>query len=118
MPFIEAREPRVYIPNKSQHDYQDAKAFGRLVFLTTGDLPKLKIGQLFREMEPILADAIPEDYLMIAGPTTANVVATAILASRFEKLNYLIFDGLLGRYAPRTVILQRTRDARTTREAS
>lgn len=119
MPFQAVRQPRVYIPNKSNHDYRDAKEFGELVILTTGDLNKLKIAQLYREMEPILDEAHPDDYLMIAGPTTANVVAASIIASKFGRINYLIFDGYMGHYVARRVVLQGVRqDARATRESA
>jgi hypothetical protein len=47
-----------------------------------------------------------EDLLLVAGPTTLNCIASALLAHRFGKVNFLIYDQKTDKYTQRTVVLE------------
>lgn len=105
MPFRETRSPRVYVPVKSTHNFDDAKQYGQLTYLTQGTLNKLALVELYRVIAAALAGAEPDDYLMLAGPTTVNVVAASILSHRFGRINYLVFDGYTQKYVSRPIVI-------------
>jgi len=84
-------KPNIYIPNSGCHDFSAAKHFGKLITLSKGALNLYSIGGLYRLMEPILLNSTKEDYILICGPTVANVVATTIFTHLHGKLNLLIY---------------------------
>jgi hypothetical protein len=108
MPFHELRPPKVFIPNQSFHDYSDAKRFGELVFLTEGTQNRFKINDSYRRVSHAMRDAAPGDYLLISGPATINAIAASILAHRFGRINFLVFDGMMARYVSRPIVLATT----------
>ena len=105
MPFHEMRSPKVFIPNKSYHDFSDASRFGELVYLTEGTQNRFKINDLYRRIGKIMEDAGPGDYLLVSGPSTVNAIAASILAFKFGRVNYLVYDGNQARYISRPIIL-------------
>ncbi len=97
---------RVYIPNHGCHDFNAAKQFGELVYLTRGRLKLSSVGIIYREMYEVLKNSSPNDHLLICGPIIANVVATEILVSLHGKVNTLIYLGdnnAQGMYLSRTI---------------
>src|SRR5215510_11591198 len=81
--YKELRAPRVYVPNKSFHDFEAATRFGEFVYLTQGRLPpKFNMNDVARRCQEVLQDAREFDYLLISGPHSVCSVATAILAYR------------------------------------
>ncbi len=117
MPFKATRSPLVFIPHRANHDYTDAKSFGELVFLTEGEQNRFKLNQLYTELGKKMLNARPDDYLMITGPTTVNIVASTLLVNRFGRVNFLIFDGFLGRYVSRPIDLRGIQDDRDATKA-
>jgi hypothetical protein len=107
MPFKPMRSPRVYVPSKSAHNFDDAKQFGELVYLTEGVLNRIQINNVYRIVAAALAGADRNDYLLITGPTTVNAVAASILGYRFGQVNYLIFDGYAGRYVSKPIYIDK-----------
>jgi len=94
--------PLVYVVNKGPHDYSPAKEFGELIYLTQGTLSKYDVGQMYRECQPVLADSVPEDYILITSLTTLCTVACGIFAHLHGRLNLLIYKG--NKYVVRTVV--------------
>lgn len=92
---------RVYIPNKALHDYSGAWDFGELVFCTQGELHRLDVLTMQAEIERSMADAEPDDYILISSLTSLCSIACAAFASRFGCLNLLIFDN--GKYHARSL---------------
>ena len=95
------RAPVVYIPNKGSHDFSDAERFGPLVFLTHGSVKKYQTNTMYRQLVEGMADAIPEDYLLISSLAILNSLCSAILGRRFGRVNYLLYCN--GTYLERTV---------------
>ena len=96
--------PNVYIVNKSCHDFSPAERFGHLVFMTEGTINRYAVSLIFRKFKRYMADAGPDDYILITGMSTMLVVACAIFAARFKRLNLLLYKS--GRYLERTIILE------------
>ena len=97
---------KVYVPNKTSHDYSEAWDFGNLVFCTQGDLHRLDVRTMQVEIERAFDDteATEEDFILVSSLTQLCGVACAIFARRFGCLNLLIIDG--GRYHARTINLK------------
>ena len=97
---------RVYVPNKSHHDFSGAVSYGELVFLTEGRIPnRYQLNDLASGCSKRMEDAIGDDLLLIAGPTTLNCIAAAILGHKFGRVNFLIYDQVADKYTQRTVML-------------
>ena len=105
MPFHEIRHPKVFVPNKSFHDFSDANRFGELVYLTEGTQDRFKINDLYRRIAGKLEKAGPGDYLLISGPSTVNAITASILAYKFGRINFLVYDGAMARYISRPIVL-------------
>lgn len=97
---------KVFIVNNGGHDYSDATRFGEIVFCTDEVIRKDDVAQMYRLLNASLADAEPQDYLLVSSLTTLCVVASGILAERFGELHLLIFDK--GQYICRDLILDPT----------
>ena len=84
--------PKVYIVNKSIHDYSDAERFGELEFLSTGNLKRFSTSRAYRKFWPILSKSSAKDYLLISGMPMLCIVASFILALKHKRLNLLLFN--------------------------
>lgn len=91
MPNNKNPDLKVYLPNKGPHDYSAASKFGTLITLTTGSLQLTQVGYLYRACYPILAKSSPDDYILLCGPTLANIIACSIFATLHGKINLLIY---------------------------
>lgn len=106
MSFKSLKLPKVYIPNKSFHDFSGATKYGELVFITEGRLPnRHQANDIARLCSQAMMDAEAYDFLLLSGPTTVNAIASAILGHKFGRLNYLLFDANTGTYKSRTLVL-------------
>lgn len=97
------RRRRVYIPNKSHHDFSGAERFGELVFLTEGIVRRLNVNQLYRECYEKMKDAHAEDYILVSSLSVLNLIVGSIMAHKFGRVNMLLFHH--GDYVPREIIL-------------
>jgi hypothetical protein len=85
---------RVFIPNRSRHDFSNAERFGELSFLTSGLINRLETSQMCRVLEKGLEKSSPEDLLLPSSLTIMSVLAGVILAMKHGRLNLLVFcDG-------------------------
>lgn len=83
--------PKVYIPNKSVHDFSAAEEYGELVFLSEGTVKKYSTNIIYREFWQTLKNSQKEDYLLVTGLTSLNIVASYILTLLHGRLNLLLF---------------------------
>jgi len=83
--------PNVYVPNKSIHDFSAAEEFGNLVFLSEGNVKKYATNLIYRQFNKILRKSEPDDYLLVTGLTTLNLVACHILTKLHGRVNLLLF---------------------------
>jgi hypothetical protein len=95
---------RVYVLNDGGHDYSDAERFGSIVFCTRGSLARWDISQMFRELKIAMLDASPDDFILVSSLASLVGVASAVMASRFGEVHYLIFKD--GQYVQRDLMLE------------
>lgn len=93
----------VFIANRSYHDYTPATSFGKLVFLSQGQVNKMEIGAIYREFEQGLKDSHEHDLFMPTALPILCGIGTAIMVAKHGKVNYLIFQH--GRYFEKTIDL-------------
>lgn len=96
---------KVYVPNKSHHDFKKAERFGQLVYLTDGVVNRFAVNQLYRECGAAMKDATAEDYILVSSLSILNAVAASIMAHRFGCVNFLVFDTTKRTYEPREILL-------------
>lgn len=94
---------KVFIVNRSCHNFAPAKRFGTLVFLTTGLINRYAVSEIYREFEKALADSNPNDYILVSGMNTMIAVICGLFAAKHQRLNLLLYKN--GRYLERTVML-------------
>lgn len=92
MAYRKLRTPKVYIPNKSYHNYTKAEKFGELVFLTEGKVNKTKPNDIARDIAEAMKDAQASDFIMITSLSVICGLACGMFAHRFGKLNLLLHD--------------------------
>jgi len=84
--------PKVYIVNRSVHDYSSAERYGEIEYLSTGNLQRFSTSKAYRKFWPILSKSAPNDYLMLSGMPMLSIVAAFILVMKHKRLNLLIFN--------------------------
>jgi len=89
--LLQEPRPKVYVVNKSTHDYSAADCFGDIVFLSKNNLQKFSTSQAYRIFWPILEKSSPEDYLLVSGMPMHCLVASFILTNKHGRLNLLLF---------------------------
>ena len=108
---------RVYVVNKSVHDFSAAVEFGELIYLSEGSINRFNTSQIYRKFYPILKDSNKTDYILITGLTVMNLVAAFIFAIKHRRLNLLLFKSYRGEkeYLER-ILIGDDCDCRTDRE--
>lgn len=95
------RTPLVFITNLGAHDYEPAKKYGELRFLTRGKIRRYSTSTIYREFIEGMADADATDHLLVSSLSILNSIASAILSRRFGIINFLLYSD--GRYISRSV---------------
>ena len=113
---------RIYVVNKSGHDMSPTLEYGdKLIYLTEGDMPRLKTNKIYRMICRRMKDSEPEDWIVQTGLTILNMIACAVFSRKHGRLNLLIYRKKLGstagRYLSRTLnideLLMETTDEST-----
>jgi len=86
-----SQKPKVFVVNKSTHDFSAAKVFGDIVYLSKNNLQKYSTSQAYRIFWPTLIQSDPEDYLIVSGLSMHCLVAAFILTLKHKRLNLLLF---------------------------
>ncbi len=97
--------PRVYIANKSGHDFRAAERYGTLVFLSEGKMSKFATNNMYRSFVKRMSNSEADDWLLVTGLTVMNNVAAAILAFKHGQVNMLIYNEEHNAYAERRIKL-------------
>jgi len=100
---------KVFIINESSHDYNDAKRYGELVFLSSGLINRYATNQMVREFSPKLLSSTFEDYILITGLSVMSCIACSMFAALHNRLNLLLYRVPINKednnYVERTIIL-------------
>ena len=86
---------RVYVVNKSSHDFGPAEKYGDVVFLSEGSMNRYSTNSMVRQFKEIMSISEPGDYIVPCSLNVMNSIACAIFAHKHGCLNLLLFkDGL------------------------
>jgi len=86
---------KVYIVNKSSHDFKPAENYGEVVFLSDGSMNRYATNSMVRQFEDAMEGSSEDDYIVPCSLNVMNSIACAIFAHKHGKLNLLLFkDGL------------------------
>lgn len=93
--------PKVFIINKSGHDFSSARKYGELIYLTEGLLASYKSTLHYRQLADKMKDAKPDDYILITSIASVNCIAGWIVGTLGFPLNMLIHSSKDNRYVER-----------------
>lgn len=86
---------RVYIVNKSSHDFKAADKYGEVIFLSEGSMNRYATNSMVRQFDEAMKDSTKYDYIVPCSLNVMNSIACAIFAHKHSCLNLLLFkDGL------------------------
>lgn len=94
---------KVYVVNKSSHDFSSAEKFGKLIFLSDGPMTRYSTNNMHREFKDVMKDSNPEDYIVPCALNVMNSIACALFAFKHGTLNLLLFKN--GDYIERNHVL-------------
>ena len=94
---------KVYIVNKSSHDFSQASNYGELVFLSEGPVNRYATNSMHRMFSEAMAESSAFDYIVPCSLNVMNSIACAIFASKHGKLNLLLYKQ--GDYLERNLVL-------------
>jgi len=96
-------ERKIFIPNKSGHDFSDCLRYGTPVYVTKGIVNRFSVNLLAREWELSLRESSKDDFILITSLTILTTIGAALFSHKHGTLNLLLF--LNGRYIARKLDL-------------
>lgn len=93
---------KVYIVNKSSHDFSAAEKFGEIVFLSEGPMNRYTVNNMIRQFNDRMKDSAASDYIVPCSLNVMNSIASSIFTFKHGKLNLLLFRA--GDYIERNVV--------------
>ena len=93
---------KVYIVNKSAHNFDPAKPFGDIIFLSEGPMNRYAVNNMIRQFTEIMKNSLPEDYIVPCSLNVMNSIASALFAHKHGKLNLLLYKD--GDYIERNIV--------------
>lgn len=95
---------KVFIVNRSAHDFKPAEQFGELHYLSEGLLRKRNVTFMARKFAEGLANSDEHDYILPTALTVMSLVAALVFAQKHGRVNLLLYEG--GKYKARTLVLE------------
>ena len=96
---------KVYIVNKSAHDFTKAEQFGNLIYCTQGRMDRFGTNNMIRKLKDSMRNSGKDDYILLCSLSVLNALACAVFASKHGVLNLLIFKPSTGEYIERNHVL-------------
>jgi len=93
---------KVFIVNKSAHDFSPAEAFGEIVFLSEGPMNRYSTNNMHRLFSSRMKDSKETDHIVPCSLNVMNSIACAFFAVKHRKLNLLLFKD--GEYLERNMV--------------
>ena len=90
---------KVFIVNKSSHNFQRAEKFGELFFMSEGRMNRFSTNDMIRKFKEALNDSNEKDYLLLCSLNVMNAIACAVFAHKHGTLNLLLYKD--GKYIER-----------------
>ncbi len=82
---------KVYIVNRSPHDFSEAEKYGKLIFLSEGPMNRYSTNDMLRQFSEAMKDSSASDYIVPCSLNVMNAIASAIFAHKHGTLNLLLF---------------------------
>ncbi len=95
---------KVFIANKSPHDFSGALKYGELVFVTEGKLNRFNANDMLRASMDVLKDSSPDDHIVLCSLNVLNSVLCSAFAVKHKRLNLLLFNK--GEYIERNLVFE------------
>jgi len=95
--------PKVYIINKSAHNFNATKKYGKAIYLSEGLMSRYATTNMHREFKDILDHSKPDDYIVLCSLNVMNGIACAIFAKKHGVLNLLLYKK--GSYVERNMVI-------------
>lgn len=96
---------KVFIVNKSTHDFKAAKKYGKLTYLSKGPINRYSTTNMIRMFEEVMKDSKGEDYIVPCSLNVMNALACALFAHKHGCLNLLLFKD--GSYIERNHVFEK-----------
>lgn len=96
-------DSKVFVVNKSTHDFSRAEKFGELVFMTEGRMNRYATNDMCRKFGECMEGSSKEDYILLCALNVMNAIACAVFARKHGTLNLLLFKE--GKYIERNHLL-------------
>ncbi len=85
--------PTVYIVNLAGHNYTDAEKFGKLTYLTEGNVDTSRFDRTIYLLSKKLRNSQPTDYILPSGKIVLNIMVAMIMHNLHGVVRCLIFNG-------------------------
>ena len=95
---------KVYIVNKSTHDFSKAEEFGQLIFCTEGRMNRFSTNDMCRKFTDAMRNSKKDDYILLCSLNVMNAIACSIFANEHGTLNLLLYKN--GDYIERNMVLR------------
>ena len=83
--------PKVYVVNKSSHDFSKAEQFGELVFCTEGRMNRFGTNDMVRKFKDTMEGSKKTDYILLCSLNVMNSLACSVFARKHGALNLLLY---------------------------
>lgn len=93
---------KVFIVNKSAHDFSAAEQYGEVVFLSEGPMNRYSTNNMHRLFTSVMEESEESDHIVPCSLNVMNSIACALFAVKHKKLNLLLFKG--GTYLERNIV--------------
>jgi hypothetical protein len=84
-------KPKVFVCNKSSHDFRPALKFGELVFVTKGEVNKFALTEIYRQFHEAMKDSTDDDFFLPTSLPILCAIGTGILAHRHGRVRFLLY---------------------------
>lgn len=93
---------KVFVVNKSAHDFTEAEKYGELVFVTKGRLNRFNVNDMHRQASAAIEGSEAYDYIVPCSLNILNSIVCATFAVKHKRLNILLFKQ--GTYLERNIV--------------
>ena len=97
------KERRVYITNFTNFEFHSADKYGKVYYLTSGNINLANLSAVIRKVLPKIKSASPEDYLVLTGASPLGAVIFTTWLNYHGKVNLLIYHRKKEDYVKTTV---------------
>jgi len=94
---------KVFVVNKSAHDFSPAERYGEIIFLSEGAMNRYATNHMHRKFTEIMKNSNEHDYIVPCSLNVMNSIACAIFARIHGRLNLLLFKE--GDYIERNLVI-------------